>query len=99
LNSFQWISNREYFKNLLGCYFSFAGTETIEIIVLYDSSRSNHLNHIQIKTRIKKLLGLNTDIELGDYNQFSERILEMISIERKTQTFGEFYFYRDFKEN
>jgi hypothetical protein len=43
-------------------------------------------------TRIKKLLGLNTSIEFGDYSDYSDRIKEMIGIVRKTQTFGDFYF-------
>ena len=62
-----------------------------EIIILYDSSIS-HLNQNQIVIRIKKLLGLNTQIEFGDFETYESRIKEMVGIVRKTQTFGNFYF-------
>ena len=51
-----------------------------------------NLNRIQVFARIKKLLGLNTKIELGDYFDYSDRIKQMVGIVRKTQTFGDFYF-------
>ena len=93
LNSFQSVSNRIYFKNISGCYFSLDNTKNIEIIILYDSS-STSLNHLQIKTRIKKLLGLDVDISLGTYNDYSNRIIEMTGIVRESQTFGSWYFNR-----
>lgn len=94
LNSLNGISNREYFKNLSGCYFSLEETEIYEIIILYDSSISE-LNQRQVIIRIKKLLGLDVKIEFGGYADYSDRIKEMIGIVRKTQTFGDFYFNRE----
>ncbi len=93
LNSFQSVSNRIYFKNLSGCYFSLDNTKDVEIIILYDSSVS-HLNQLQIKTRIKKLLGIEAEISLGFYNDYSNRIIEMAGIVRESQTFGSWYFNR-----
>jgi hypothetical protein len=85
------VSNRDYFKNLSGCYFSLEETETFEIIILYDANL-NPINKLQAAIRIKKLLGLNIDIEFGDFLDYENRIREMIGIVRKTQTFGDFYF-------
>ena len=90
-NSVGEISNRLFFKNLSGCYFSLEETKLFEIIILYDSSIS-HLNQNQIVIRIKKLLGLNTQIEFGDFETYESRIKEMVGSVRKTQTFGNFYF-------
>lgn len=93
MNSFNGISNREYFKNLSGCYFSLDETEVFEIIILYDSTLSQ-LNQNQTIIRIKKLLGIDTLIEFGEYSDYAVRIKEMIGIVRKSQTFGHFYFKR-----
>jgi len=94
LTSLNGQSNREFFKNLSGCYFSLEEGENFEIIILYDST-IKALNRIQVMTRIKKLLGLNSIIEFGDYSDYSDRIKEMIGIVRKTQTFGDFYFKKN----
>lgn len=91
LNSLNGVSNREYFKNLSGCYFSLDESEKFEIIILYDSSITQ-LNQNQTIIRIKKLLGIDIIIEFGDYPDYEDRIKEMIGIVRKTQTFGDFYF-------
>jgi hypothetical protein len=96
MNSVGSISNRSFFKNLSGCYFSLEETKTFEIIILYDSSISK-LNTTQVIIRIKKLLGLNTQIQFGDFSDYETRIREMIGIVRKTQTFGDFYFNNTFK--
>ncbi len=93
LDSIQSLSNRKFFENFSGCYFSLDDAKNIEIIILYDSSISN-LNHLQIRARIKKLLGIETDISLGIYNDYSSRIIEMTSIVRESQTFGSWYFNR-----
>lgn len=91
LNSLNGISNREYFKNLSGCYFSLDESNLFEIIILYDSSISQ-INQMQVVIRIKKLLGLDVMVEFGNYLDYADRIKEMIGIVRKTQTFGDFYF-------
>jgi|688.fasta_scaffold933882_1 hypothetical protein len=93
LNSIQSLSNRIFFKNLSGCYFSLDDAKNIEIIILYDSSISK-LNQLQTKTRIKKLLGIETDISIGIYNDYSSRIVQMANIVRESQTFGSWYFNR-----
>jgi hypothetical protein len=91
LGSFQSISNRKFFKNLSGCYFTLEDSNEFEIIILYDSSISK-LNRIQVVTRIRKLLGLGITVEFGDFETYESRIREMVGIVRRTQTFGNFYF-------
>ena len=91
LNSLNGVSNREYFKNLSGCYFSLDESNLFEIIILYDSSISQ-INQMQVVIRIKKLLGIDVLVEFGNYLDYADRIKEMIGIVRKTQTFGDFYF-------
>jgi hypothetical protein len=97
LNSINGMTNREYFRNLSGCYFSLEDTNNLEIILLYDSAISN-LKELQINIRIKKLLGLDIEIKHGTYAEFEHRITEMLGIVSKTQTFGDFYFNSKFEE-
>ena len=89
--SIQGKPNRSFFKNLSGCYFSLEEIENCEIIILYDSSISI-LNELQVIIRIKKILGIDIDVEFGNFDQYENRIKEMLGIVRKTQTFGNFYF-------
>ena len=91
LNSFQSVSNRQFFKNLSGCYFSLESKGNFEIIILYDESITK-LNWLQVVTRIKKLLGIGIEIEFGDFNTYEPKIMEMIGIVSKTQKFGRWYY-------
>ncbi len=91
LNSFHGIANREYFKSLSGCYFSLIDSAQLEIIIIYDPNKTK-LNDIQVSYRIKKLLGLSSSVEFGEYSDFENRILDMVRDRRKSQTFGNFYF-------
>lgn len=90
LNSFNGVSNREYFKGISGAYFSLSDGEVFEIIIIYDTSIKK-LNQLQVITRLKKLLGLNIQIEFGTYDDFAPRIFHMLGITRKSQAFGEYY--------
>lgn len=90
LNSLHGITNRTYFKQLSGFYFSLCQGNEFEMIILYDGSMS-HLNHIQIAARIKRLLGLTTRVEFGEYAQFEDRINAIMGISTESQAFGEFY--------
>jgi len=90
LYSFQGTSNRDYFKGLSGVYFSESNGEQIEIIILYDSTTSV-LNKIQVITRLRKLLGYNSLIDFGSFEQFASRISQMVGIQRKVQKFGSWY--------
>lgn len=90
LYSFQGVSNREYFKGISGVYFSKQDREVFEIIIVYETSK-NTLNRIQIITRLKKLMGIDIQINLGLFEDYEQRIREIIEIKRKSQTFGNYY--------
>jgi len=90
LYSFQGVSNREYFKGISGVYFSLEDSETFEIIIVYDTTIKT-LNRLQVITRLKKLLGLDIQVNFGEFEQFEPRIREMVGIKRKTQPFGNYY--------
>jgi hypothetical protein len=91
LYSFQGVSNREYFKGIGGVYFSFEDNDRFEIIITYDATKKT-LNQIQVVTRLRKLLGFDIEVNFGLLEDKEPRILEMISIKQKTQTFGDYYF-------
>ena len=90
LNSFNGVSNRNYFRGLSGAYFSLSDSEEFEIIIIYDTTVKK-LNPLQVSTRLKKLLGLNIEVSYGTYDDFAPRIFYMFGIIRKTQAFGEYY--------
>ena len=84
-------TNRQFFKEISGVYFSLENQNNIEILIVYDDSIKS-LNHLQITTRIKKLLGLSISVEIGDYIQYSSKIQDFLKIRRRLQPFGEIYF-------
>jgi dsDNA-specific endonuclease/ATPase MutS2 len=94
LYSFQGITNREYFKGLSGVYFSLEHKDVFEIIIVYDT-KVKDLNKIQIMTRLKKLLGIEVEISIGEFMEFENRIHEMIGIRQKTQSFGDYYLRKN----
>lgn len=90
LQSIDGVSNRKYFNKLSGAYFSIEDTSNFEIIILYDITISEP-SELQLKIRLKKLLGNQISIQFGDFYDFQERIEDMIGIVRKSQLFGEYY--------
>jgi hypothetical protein len=93
LNSFNGVSNRVFFKNISGAYFSLSDSEEFEIIIIYDTTVKK-LNPLQVSTRLKKLLGHNIEIAFGTYSEYAPRIFYMLGITRKSQTFGEYYLIK-----
>lgn len=90
LQSVNGVSNREFFRNLSGSYFSLDNSTEYDIIILYDKTLSE-LPEIQVKIRLKKLLGNQIQIQFGTIEDFKERLDQMIGIVRKSQVFGEYY--------
>jgi hypothetical protein len=90
LYTFQGVSNREYFRGISGVYYSLENLDRFEIIIVYDATNKS-LNHIQVVTRLRKLLGFDIEVNFGLFEDFEPRINEMISVRRKTQTFGDYY--------
>ena len=91
LYTFQGVSNREYFRGISGVYYSLENLERFEIIIVYDGTNKS-LNQIQVVTRLRKLLGFDIQVNFGLFEDFEPRINEMISVRRKTQTFGDYYY-------
>lgn len=91
LYSFNGVPNRHFFRGISGFYLSLEEANNIEIIVVYDTT-SKSLNPIQTSTRLRKLLGFNTEVKYGQFDDFENRIKEMLSIKRNTQIFGDLYF-------
>lgn len=95
LYSFQGVSNREYFRGISGVYYSLENLDSFEIIIVYDT-KNKSLNHIQVVTRLRKLLGFDIEVNFGLFEDFEPRINEMLSIRRRTQTFGDYYLNKKF---
>lgn len=91
LYTFQGVSNREYFRGISGVYYSLENLDRFEIIIVYDGTNKS-LNQIQVVTRLRKLLGFDIQVKFGLFEDFEPRINEMISVRRKTQTFGDYYY-------
>jgi hypothetical protein len=91
LYTFQGVSNREYFRGISGVYYSLENLDRFEIIIVYDGTNKS-LNQIQVVTRLRKLLGFDIEVNFGLFEDFEPRINEMISVRRKTQTFGDYYY-------
>lgn len=85
------VTNREFFRGISGIYFSLEKEALLEIIIAFDEN-TKALNEIQVKARIKKLLGMESTIQIGLLEDFLEQIQEMFSIQRHTQSFGDYYF-------
>ena len=77
------LANGGQFTPVLGGQFAW--------IFQFDASIEN-LNDTQVKTRIRKLMGFNTEIKIGRFDEFSSEIFEMAKIKATQQTFGKYYF-------
>jgi hypothetical protein len=84
-------TNREFFKGISGVYFSLQIKQEFQILILYDNSKTI-LNEIEIKARIKKLIGQDTEVKLGVFQEYEETINEILGIRQKVQPFGDYYF-------
>ena len=94
LNTVHGVSNREYFRGISGVYYSLEDLDRFEIIIVYDGTNKS-LNQIQVVTRLRKLLGFDIQVNFGLFEDFEPRINEMISVRRKTQTFGDYYYNKN----
>jgi hypothetical protein len=65
----------------------------INLIIIYDKS-TNNPNELQFRVRVKKLLGLKTEIEFGELNEFIIRLEYSSRIVKENQLFGNYYKLR-----
>jgi|688.fasta_scaffold110367_3 hypothetical protein len=90
LYSINKIPNRTYFRGLSGVYMSLEMDSNLEIIILYDLTITP-LNSLQVKTRIVKLLGLGTEVNLGLISDFKIHIDRILQVKTENRVFGEYY--------
>jgi hypothetical protein len=88
LHSIGGLSNRKFFEGFSGIYFYITTTESMEMVILYQSSYSVD----NIKHRIKKLLGIDAEISFGTVEDFKHKIEEIIQIKTQCQFFGNAFF-------
>jgi hypothetical protein len=91
LYSIGGVTNREFFSGWSGVYFSRSDSNDFEMVILYDKEQGIPDTEEAIQ-RIKKLTGIDTEIELGDLEGFRERIDEITRIRTQVQLFGSAYF-------
>ena len=90
LYSINKIPNRVYFRGLSGVYMSLEMDSNFEIIILYDPTITP-LNSLQVKTRVIKLLGLGTEVNLGLISDFKNEIDRILRVKTENRVFGEYY--------
>lgn len=94
LHSINGITNREFFKNFSGTYFFLDNSVDMNLIIIYDKS-TNNPNELQFRVRVKKLLGIKTEIEFGELNEFIIRLEYSSRIVKENQLFGNYYKIRN----
>jgi hypothetical protein len=95
LQSINGVSNRKYFNGLSGCYFSFIDSKRFEIIIVYD--KKCRLTFLHLAARVKKILGHNTRVTMGETDDYIERIKQISDLRTEAQTFGEFFVMKGHK--
>lgn len=87
------VSNREFYKSIKeggGVFFSLYDRKDFEIIIVYERTEGN-VNELSWKVRIKKLLGINTEIQFGTFQDYENKINDMVGIVRRSNKFGSYY--------
>jgi hypothetical protein len=62
----------------------------IEIIILYNPEITP-LNSLQVKTRVIKLIGIGTEVNLGSIKDFQDDIDRISKIKSESRFFGDYY--------
>jgi hypothetical protein len=91
LSSIGGKTNRSFFKGISGMYVSLHKNNKIDLYLLYETNEKV-LHELQLKMRIKKMLGSTTEIEIGDLNRFKDEIEDILGFNRVVQSFGDFYY-------
>jgi len=68
---------------------SLENESNLEIIILYDPTLTP-LNPLQVKTRVVKLLGLGTEVNLGLISEFKNQIDRISQVKTESRLFGEY---------
>jgi hypothetical protein len=89
LYSINRIPNRVFFKGLSGYYMSLEMGSNIEIIILYNPEITP-LNSLQVKTRVIKLIGIGTEVNLGSIKDFQDDIDRISKVKSESRLFGDY---------
>ena len=85
------VSNRTYFKDFSGVYLVDTNQVTTNYFLIFNNP---HLySCIQMNSRVKKLTGINTQIDELEKNFFNEIVQQNLSILYTLQCFGKFYSF------
>jgi hypothetical protein len=82
-------TNREFFRNFSGFYLIYYSKDVTELFLVYDDSSS--FSQIQLYARIKKLTGIDSNIEVVIHEEFLILLNTNPNMTQKMQCFGEFY--------
>ena len=88
LHSLGGVSNRTFFKGFTGIYFYISNLDTMEMIILYEGTYP----YQETKYRIKKLLGIDVELEFGKAETFKSKIEEILQLKTQSQFFGDAFF-------
>lgn len=88
LHSLGGVSNRVFFKGFTGIYFYISNLDTMEMIILYEGTYP----YQETKHRIKKLLGIDVELEFGKAETFRSKIEEILQVKTQSQFFGNAFF-------
>jgi hypothetical protein len=88
LHSLGGVSNRIFYKGLTGVYFYITTHESMEMVILYNGAYPEN----QTRHRIKKILGIDAELEFGGVESFKSKIMEILEIKTQSQFFGDAFF-------
>jgi hypothetical protein len=88
LHSLGGVSNRLFYKGLSGIYFSKSKLDTLEMVIIYEGTYPQQ----ETKHRIKKLLGIDVELEFGKAETFKSKIEEILQVKTQSQFFGNAFF-------
>ena len=88
LHSLGGVSNRVFFKGFTGIYFYMTTHESMEMVILYQGSYLEN----QTRHRIKKILGIDVELEFGGVESFKSKIMDILEIKTQSQFFGDAFF-------
>ena len=88
LHSLGGVSNRVFFKGFTGIYFYMTTHESMEMVILYQGAYLEN----QTRHRIKKILGIDVELEFGGVESFKSKIMDILEIKTQSQFFGDAFF-------
>jgi hypothetical protein len=82
-------TNREFFRNLSGCYLCNVSISHTDIFLIMDDI--SHLSPLQVNIRIKKLIGTSSTLHDITKSSFELEVLNTPNLLMSIQCFGDWY--------